>query len=329
MESGRELIRTSNTTDEITQRQDYKKINDVSAQMEELMYVYYGHNTSYLPYTHDEVEVDGRKRYIFNPEAADNFIEELMSTIDEQYWNNYPLPDEFFEMFDYDTQEFYKSFLYLAVRLCEFRTPSKKPEGHHGEIGNGTFRDLCTLANSIVIPYSEHSFHREFEIGIPNPNLPQIFFDIQDICRALDKESCFLHPPKNEEEQEKALRNDELMLNARSRFGEDFEGSALDQLLASEEYLKESQDMFREKEREQLKELLADFPDADRFFKYASTYRDLIFRNNNHNTEKYIDNAIKLFLLRNDHSVLSGKDTFLDTHEKITFLINEIKGMKN
>ena len=325
MEFRKEIIRSSSGTDEAKQREDFNKINDVKRQIEELTYTYYGHNTSYLPYTHDEVVTDGKKTYVFNPEAANIFIEEMMSTIDEQYWNDYPLPDDFFEMFDYDTQEFYKSFLYLAIRISSIKTPSKKPEGHHEDVGNGTFKDLCTLANSIVIPYQEQSFHREFEIGIPNPDLPQLFFDIQDILRALDKESIFFHAPKSSEEQEKALKEDELKINKPLQFSADFESSALDQVLASEEYIKESNDIFRKRENEMLKDMLSDFPDVESFINHACTFRDLIFRYNNHNIENYLDRAIKLFLLRNDHSVLSQKDTYLETHEKITFLINDIR----
>lgn len=329
MEFRKEIIRSSSNTDEAQQREDFGRINDVMIQIDELMYTYYGHNASYLPYTHDEVITDGKKTYIFNPEAADFFIEEMLSTIDEQYWNSYPLPDDFFEMFDYDTQEFYKSFLYLAIRIGAIKTPSKKPDGHHKDVGNGTFRDLCTLSNSIVIPYSEQTYHREFELGIPNPDLPQLFFDIQDICRALGRENCFFHAPRTSDEQEQALREDTLMKQSAQQFASDIEDSALDQVLASEEYLKESNDIFRQRENEELKKIISDFPDTDNFIKHACTFRDLLFRNNNHNVENYLDHAIKLFLLRNEHSVLSQKDAYLDTHEKITIIINEIKSLSN
>lgn len=325
----KEIIRSSSITDDIEQEEDFRRLDVAQQLLNELLYVYYGHDASFLPYTHDEIESASGKTYKFNPDAANIFIDELLNNIDEQYWLNYPLPDDIFEKFNEDTKHFYRSFLYLAIRISSIKLNCKKPEGHHEDVGNGTFKDLLVLAKALVIPYSEAGFHRRYEIGIQDSDLPQIFFDIQKVCHALGKEDdCFLHASKSSEEQENAYREDsENELNHIQMIA-DANGLDIEQLQASQQYLKESNEFLRKQEEEALKKQLADFEDADTFIQCASTYRDLLFRYNNHDTEQYIDTALKLFLLRNNLSALSTESGCKDSHNSIIKVIESIRDMK-
>ena len=74
----KKILRSSATTDEYEQEDDYNRISDVYTQVNDFMYTYYGHDTSYLPYTHDRIDEDHNRTYVFNPEAADIFIEEMI-----------------------------------------------------------------------------------------------------------------------------------------------------------------------------------------------------------------------------------------------------------
>lgn len=327
------IIRSSANTSEEESSEDYFRIKEVSSQIDELLHVYYGHDTSFMPYTHDDIAmidpVDGsiKRSYTYNPKVAELLIDELMSTINEQYWEQYTLPEDFFEKYNDDIKKFYRSFLYLAIRMATIKTPSQKPEGYHAPIGSGTFRDLDTLIHAFVIPYSESEFHREFEIGIPNPKLPGIFFDIQDICRGLDMESCFLHKAASAEEQESARKADEIEQMETARYISSFQGFELNQYLTSEEYMQESIEYLKQKENERLKKLLEKFPEPDKFIENACTFRNLLFRYNNHETEYYLDNAIKLFLLRNGHSVLSDRKSYQSAHLEIGLAMNKLKSI--
>lgn len=323
------IIRSSAMTDDLEQDDDFKRI-DVARQLyDELQHLYYGYDASYLPYTHDEIISLEGTSYQFNPEAADIFINELLDIISEQYWRNYPIPEELFDRFNDDTKQFYKSFLYLAIRIGTINIPSINSADHHAEVGSSTFKDLSTLAHSIVIPYSESRFHRRFEIGIPDNELPQLFYDIGKICRALGKENVFLHPYESDEEQKKAYKEDSKKERDHLKNIADEKGIDLKQLKASEQYIKETNNYYRKQEDKELRETLGDFEDAESFFKHASVYRDLVFNYNNTDSEQYIDNALKLFLIRNNLSALSTESVCRESHNQIVEVIENIRNMKN
>ena len=322
------IIRSSSMTDDKEQNNDCRKIDVAKQLFEELQYVYYGYDASYLPYTHDAIETASGIEYRFNPEAADIFISELINTIDELYWRNYPLPDELFDKFNDDTKNFYRSFLYLAIRIATISIPSTNRQEHHTEVGSGTFKDLLTLAHLIVIPYSESSFHRRFEIGIQDTELPKLFCDIGKICRVLGKENIFLHSYESDEEQTKAFKEDTKKENDHIKMIADENGIDLKQLKASTQYLRETNAFYRKQGDDELRKILGDFEDKEAFFTHASTYRDLLFNYNNFDSEKYIDTALKLFLLRNNLSALSADDFCRESHNQIAEVINNIRNHK-
>ena len=105
-------------------------------------------------------------------------------------------------------------------------------------------------------------------------------------------------------------------------------GMSYEQFKANNQYLRESNEYYIKQENEDFKKQLGDFEDKDTFVNCACTYRDLIFHYNNHDTEQYIDTALKLFLVRNGHSVLSDKETYLDAHAEIALAIDEIKDIE-
>ena len=323
------ILRSSLLTDDCEQDKDYKTLETSKQLIDELLYIYYGYDASFLPYTHDEIITENGKQYRYNPKAGEAFIDDLINTIDEQYWRNFPLPDELFDKFNDDTIQFYRAFLYLAIRIASIKITVKKPEGHHEDVGNGTFRDLITLTHSLCVPYSERGFHRRFEIGIPDNKLPNLFFDIQTICRALGKENSFLHTSTSAEEQETAYREDSEEELNHIRMISYEQGIDIDQLKASEQYLKETAQFYRNKENEDLMKQLKDFEDADTFIMKATTYRDLLFRYNTHGTEEYIETALKLFLLRNRLSVLSTEDGCKKSHKDISSTIDKLREIKD
>ena len=322
------IIRSSSRTDDKEQNNDCRKIDVAKQLFEELQYVYYGYDASYLPYTHDAIETANGIEFKFNPEAAEIFINELINTIDELYWRNYPLPDELFDKFNDDTKKFYRSFLYLAIRIAAINIPSINSQEQHTEVGSGTFKDLSTLAHSIVIPYSESSFHRRFEIGIQDTELPQLFYDIGKICRVLGKENIFLHSYESDEEQTKAFKEDTKKENDYIKMIANEKGIDLKQLKASEQYLKETNAYYRKQGDEELRKILGDFEDKEAFFNHASTYRDLLFDYNNSDSEEYIDTALKMFLLRNNLSALSTDDFCKESHNQLAAVINNIRNQK-
>ena len=322
----KQIIRSSAITDDIEQEEDYYRLSAAEKHLSDLINEYYGYGTSFLPYTHDRIDTNEGFEYSFDPDAAKLFVDELVSTIDELYWREYPLPDDFFDNFNEDTKEFYRSFLYLAIRIASIKMPPTVPDGHHAPTGNGTFNDLLTLTKAMVIPYSEAGFHRRFEIGIQDRELPQLFYDIQKICRALGKENCFLHTSESAEEQANALKEDsENEIYEMMRLADE-NGMSYEQLKATNQYLRESSDFIRKQEDEDFKKQLDSFKDADTFINCSITYRDLLFHYNNRDTEVYITNALNLFLLRNGHSVLSDNKTFQESRSAV---MNAIKKIKN
>lgn len=321
----KQILRSSATTDDMEQEEDYYRLSGADKLLSKLIHEYYSYGTSFLPYTHDRIETDLGFEYKFNAEVSKTFIDELVFTIDELYWRDYPLPDEFFDHFTEDTKEFYRSFLYLAVRIASTKLPPSVPEGHHEPVGNGTFDDLLTLTNVLVIPYSEAGFHRRFEIGLRDNELPQIFYDINKLCQALGKENCFLHASESEEEQANALKEDsENEIYEMMRYADE-NGMSLDQYKANTQYLRETADYYRKQEIENFKQELGTFDDEDTFVNCSKTYRDLLFHYNNRATQVYIENALKLFLLRNGHSVLSDNKTYQDSRNTIIQATNKIK----
>lgn len=325
----KDILRSSSMTDDFEQDEDYKRIDVAEKILNELQYVYYGYDASYLPYTHDRIESDDGITYRFNPITCEAFISELLDTIDEQYWRNYPVPDELFDKFNEDTKQFYRSFLYLAIRIAALKLPLSQSKDYHAEVGKGTFKDLHTLAHSIVIPYSEAVFHRQFEIGIQDTDLPQMLYDIGRICSAIGKENIFLHASISDEEQQNALKEDAANALEHIRILANEKGIDVEQLQASEQYLKESAQYLLSQENDKLKEYLGDFEDEEAFIRHASTYRNLLFRYNDYDTEQYIDTALKLFLLRNNLSALSTERRCKDSHNSVAAVIENIRKMKD
>ncbi|MCR5702035.1 MAG: hypothetical protein K6G76_07825 [Lachnospiraceae bacterium] len=320
MEFRKQIIRSSSSCDDIACEADYKRINETVEQVTELLSLYYGLNNYYLPFTHDREFNGNTPYYTFNPEAADIFLEELISTIDELYWNDYPLPEDFFEAFDSDTILFYKSYLYLIIRIASIKNPYSKEK-----TGTGTFMELYNMYSDFVIPYTEDIFHRKFEIGIRDNELPGIFEVVQNMCVALGAEDSFLHKAESDSEQENALEQDNNYKLETAKCNAAAKGMELEQFLAMQDYLNENKHHLLQQKNEEMKANLGDFPERDKFISYAATFRDLFFRYNNHRIEHYIDTAIKLFLLRNNMSVLSHDETYTDTQSKIYATMTDIR----